>query len=224
VQAIKVQKIVLSSGSDWLSVGPTYQGYAVSGLAGNDTINTSYGNDSVNGGAGNDYIYSPGGNDLLSGGDGDDLVIFGGSYGSKTTLNGDGGADHLVDYSGSAILNGGAGNDTVEGGGRDIMTGGTGSDVFKFIYTGPPIQVTVKDFSVAQGDALDLGQLGTWWEDGYHPLTEADLEIQGKNLVVHTDFGDAMISGVGAQVALVGIANAIDQGIILLDGIESLKG
>jgi len=207
--------LLLTSAADLFSVGPTYAGYNVDALGGDDQIYVSYGNDTVQGGDGNDTISSPGGNDSLLGGDGNDTIIYSG--GGKTTLSGDGGNDHLIDYGGNTAENGGAGNDLIEGCGRDTMTGGTGSDTFKFIYTGPPIEVLVKDFNASQGDKLDLGQLGTWFFDGYHPLTIDNLQVKGHALVAHAAFGDVVISGVGDQVELIGIANAIATGVIILD-------
>lgn len=211
-----MKKLTLSGGSDTFNVGPTYIGFNVDGAGGNDTIVTSYGNDTVAGGAGNDYIYSQGGNDVLSGGDGDDTVVYGGDW--KAVLSGGAGNDQVIDWGGNATLNGGAGSDMLLGTGRDVMTGGTGGDTFTFVWTGRPIETVVKDFSLTQGDKIDLGQLGTWWEDGYHPITEADLEIQGKNLIVHTDFTDAVIIGVGQQLELIGLPLAISHGIIVLEG------
>jgi Ca2+-binding RTX toxin-like protein len=214
--AVRAAVTHLTSGNDTLIVGPTYTSFNIDAGAGNDLIVVSYGNDTVQGGAGNDSIYSDGGNDSLMGGDGNDVITHG-MYGSAT-LSGGAGSDWLAGYSGMDKLDGGTGNDTLVGCGRDVLTGGTGADTFSFIYTGPPIDATVKDFSVGQGDKLDLGQLGYWDQNGYHPLTAANLEVVGRDLVAHTAYnGDAIIHGVGDQVTLIGIANAVNAGVIVLE-------
>lgn len=209
------QIIALSSADDTFSVGPTYRGFAVNGLGGNDIINTSYGNDTINGGAGNDSIYSPGGNDVLHGGAGNDSISFGGD--GTAALFGDAGDDNLNDYGGHSVLNGGIGNDTLVSTGRDVDIGGWGADTFVFVWVGKPIEVLVKDFNPMAGDKLDLGQLGYWNQNGYHPLTADALEVQDRDLVVHSEFGDALIRGVGDQVELIGIQQAVASGVIVLD-------
>jgi Ca2+-binding RTX toxin-like protein len=215
VHAARVPLIALSASADWFAVGNTYQPFNIDGRGGNDTINTSYGNDTVQGGAGNDTIYSAGGNDSLAGGDGDDVITHGND--GNATLAGGSGNDSLGGWSGHDTEDGGAGNDTLVGVGRDTLTGGTGADTFQFAYAGPPVESTIKDFSIAQGDKLDLGQLGYWDQSGYHPLAATDLEVQGHDLVAHTAFGgDAIIHGAGDQIALVGIANAVASGTIVL--------
>ncbi|MBX9698311.1 MAG: type I secretion C-terminal target domain-containing protein, partial [Acetobacteraceae bacterium] len=87
-----------------------------------------------------DRLSGRAGNDTLGGGDGND------------TMEGAGGRDSLV---------GGAGNDVLVGGrGADALTGGAGADRFLFSAANEGTD-TVLDFSVAQGDRLDLtGILG----------------------------------------------------------------
>ena len=74
------------------------------------------------------------------------------------TLNGAGGNDTLNGATGNDILNGGVG--------ADQLTGGAGADTFKFSdYTGTTRQIanrvdTITDFSVAQGDKIDLTGMG----------------------------------------------------------------
>ena len=63
---------------------------------------------------------------------------------------------------GNDILSGGDGDDTLVGGaGSDVLTGGLGADVFAWHLADPGTSSsravdTIKDFSVAQGDKLDL--------------------------------------------------------------------
>jgi Ca2+-binding RTX toxin-like protein len=212
--APKALLIALSGGADYFSVGPTYQSFHVSGLGGNDTIYTSYGNDTVDGGTGNDTIQSDGGNDILMGGAGND-TIYHGMYGSATLSGGDGN-DWIVGNSGSDVENGGTGNDTLTGVGRDVLTGDAGSDTFMIGYSGPPTEDIITDFSSVQGDKVDLTLLGYWDNSGFRPLASTDLEIEGDDLVAHTLFGDAVVHGMD-QVALVGIAAAIADGMLVLD-------
>lgn len=212
----KAFKLTLTGDNDSFDSGSTYTNFRIDGGAGNDQLFTSFGNDSVNGGAGNDYLYSQGGNDVLSGGAGDDIIVYGGDW--KATLSGGAGNDWIADYGGSATLSGGNGWDTLVGTGRDVMIGGKGGDLFTFAWTGRPIEADVRDFNIGDGDRIDLGPLGIWWYDGYHGVTEADLEVNGKDLVVHAFLGDATIMGVGEQIQLIGIADAVSQGVILLDG------
>ncbi len=77
----------------------------------------------IAGGTRNDVISGTG---TLNGGAGNDQITGGG------TLNGDDGSDILV---GTGVLNGGAGDDTLEGTSDfrgDVLTGGSGSDIFAF--------------------------------------------------------------------------------------------
>ena len=78
-------------------------------------------------------------------------------------------ADTLVGDNVGDVLNGGAGNDTIVGGsgkdtiiggpGADTLTGGAGADVFR--YNAPSEGGdTITDFSVAQGDILQMSHVG----------------------------------------------------------------
>jgi hypothetical protein len=84
------------------------------------------------------------------------------------------GNDTLLTGSANDTVSGGAGNDTINtgagndiligGAGNDTLTGGLGSDTFKWSLgdqgtTGSPARDVVKDFTVAQGDSLDLRDL-----------------------------------------------------------------
>ncbi|PML27314.1 hypothetical protein BCT82_09915 [Vibrio breoganii] len=95
----------------------------------------SHKDDALDGGSGNDILFGQGGNDILTGGSGDDLLL------------------------------GGTGDDTLIGGmGEDIMTGGLGADTFE--WTPSDLRVfnetdTIIDFSIAEGDKLDLSELFT---------------------------------------------------------------
>ncbi|MDJ0701719.1 MAG: right-handed parallel beta-helix repeat-containing protein [Leptolyngbyaceae cyanobacterium MO_188.B28] len=154
----------------------TNQGETLKGTKGNDMIKPQGGNDKVFGGRGNDTIYWSYGNDKLYGEGGND-TLQGGS--GEDSLFGGMGNDTLRGGKHDDILNGGAGRDQIIGvntninqpgeGDKDILIGGSGGDTF---YLGGSANVfyndgrngtlgagdyaLVKDFSVGQGDVLQL--------------------------------------------------------------------
>ncbi|MBS7789504.1 hypothetical protein KTR66_05835, partial [Roseococcus sp. SDR] len=81
-------------------------------------------------------------------------------------LDGGAGANRLEGGDGNDVLSGGAGNDTLLGGtgtdvieggaGTDSLSGGTGADRFLFRATADINGDVVTDFSVAEGDTIDL--------------------------------------------------------------------
>ena len=100
--------------------------------------------------------------DTYTGTNGDDIVF--GLSGKDVIHGGDGNDSHCRGL-GNDTLYGDAENDTLDGGpGSNILYGGTGADVFVFDSIGKGVD-TVKDFSVTEGDKLDLSNLLT----GYHP-------------------------------------------------------
>ncbi|WP_345014653.1 type I secretion C-terminal target domain-containing protein, partial [Pseudaeromonas paramecii] len=99
-----------------------------------------------------DIVQGTDGKDSLHGGDGGDELTGGGA---SDSLYGDGGNDILV---------GGAGDDLLVGGtGSDTLTGGDGADQFVWLAgdlsAGSGNLDHVTDFSVTQGDTLDLSAL-----------------------------------------------------------------
>ncbi len=120
--------------------------------AGNELNNAIAGNDSGNslfGLGGNDTIAGAGGTDSLYGGAGTD------------TLSGDAGADILYGEDGMDYLTGGIDGDLLNGGAEtDLLYGGLGADTFQFDLTAlTGGKDTVKDFSLAQGDKIELHNL-----------------------------------------------------------------
>jgi hypothetical protein len=108
------------------------------------------------------------GNDLnlvYLGGAGRDVVT---GTDSRDTLAGDGGADVLAGDGAADLLLGGGGRDRLSGGdgddrllgqnGQDRLTGGLGAD--RFVFTGGDALRasgdTITDFSLAEGDRIDL--------------------------------------------------------------------
>ena len=167
------------------------------GGAGDDILNGGIGNDRL---YGDDIAPSDGftGNDTLNGGDGDDRIY--GNAGNDT-INGDADNDYLVGGSGNDIINGGTGNDvlygedgqdTLRGGeGIDTLRGGTGDDILygdgdrdhlygeggadTFILEGATAfddLVFIRDFNIAEGDAIDLSDVLSGFSVGSSDITE----------------------------------------------------
>jgi Ca2+-binding RTX toxin-like protein len=77
------------------------------------------------------------------------------------TLSGLAGDDTLFGDGLADTLNGGEGNDVLNGGaGNDVMVGGTGADIFVAASRGQNETDLVVDFSIAEGDRIDLRHLG----------------------------------------------------------------
>lgn len=100
---------------------------------------------------------------ILDGGD----PLEGRGNGLANIITGNGGNNALYGLAGNDTLKGGAGNDILVGGiGNDILQGGDGADVFvilpeSVILSGSPgaptpESDTISDFSIAQGDTIDL--------------------------------------------------------------------
>ena len=70
------------------------------------------------------------------------------------------GNDRLEGGSGNDTLVGGDGNDTlIGGGGSDILTGGDGMDSFVWFNIEDGVEDTITDFSLSEGDQLDLREV-----------------------------------------------------------------
>ena len=156
----------------------------ISGTAGHDAIMGSSLGEHIFGLEGNDILTGGEGNDILNGGDGSDTASYLNSATAVTvnldagTATGGDGNDTLASIEniiGSQFddsltgdnnvnhISGDAGTDTLIGGlGNDILTGGDGADIFKWtaddinIASGAPFSDTITDFSITEGDKLDL--------------------------------------------------------------------
>ncbi|MEH2060532.1 MAG: calcium-binding protein [Nostoc sp.] len=156
-----------TNGADNLSVpfSNSFDPNLINGFDGNDTIQGGFGGDTINGGDGDDSLVG-GGHGLINGGNGNDTIR--GGFGD--TINGDDGNDSLVG-SGDGLINGGDGNDTIQsGGGTEILTGGSGNDIFKFnsVFDSPAgfSRDVITDFvgvgnsiSPGAGDQIDLSSI-----------------------------------------------------------------
>ncbi|MFV1493127.1 family 16 glycosylhydrolase [Phaeobacter sp. JH18-32] len=159
----------------------TEQAEDLFGGAGADLIHGGDGADQLVGNRGSDHLYGDKGRDILRGKDGDDF-LFGGR-----------GRDRLA---------GGGGDDQLDGGiGRDQLRGGGGADVFIFRQGGTPDRVN--DFSLSQGDVLDLTRFNLdgadqlRWLDGERgrgtrDLLQAEGEDGWVNVAVIDDRADAL--------------------------------
>lgn len=143
----------------------------VYGGAGDDMLRGGDGNDMLYGGSGDDLLFGDDGNDMLYGGPGRDR-LYGGA--GDDLLFGEGQGDRLFGESGEDVLRGTGGKDRLDGGadddllignrGRDVLTGGDGADTFVFLGardSRPRSGIDViTDFSLAEGDLIDLRELG----------------------------------------------------------------
>jgi len=111
-----------------------------------------------------------------------------GRAGGADTLSGGNGNDILIGQEGNDTLDGGAGNDILWGGsGNDVLWGGAGADTFLFTSAEHGVD-TIKDFSLAQGDVLDISNILT----GFDPLTDSlsdyvNISQSGGNTIVKVD-------------------------------------
>lgn len=170
--------------------------------------------DTLTGNSGTNQIEGGAGNDIMDGGAGTDTLAYQtaisgvtvslaittaqNTHGAGTdtitnfeSITGSAYDDDLTGNSGSNTLKGGTGNDTLfGGGGTDTLYGETGSDTFGFDHlTAFSAQDTISDFSLAQGDKLDISDLLS----GYDALTSVITDFvritdNGTNSFLAVDF------------------------------------
>ena len=131
--------------------------------------------------------------------------------GSNSTLTGGSGDDLLVGGAGDDTLIGGEGNDTLEGGlGSDILVGGTGMDTFVWREIDHGSLDTIKDFSVIEGDKIDLREvlpeLKSASLDMDTLLEHLDVKVDGNNVELHIH-----PAGVGTQDQGIVVENLVNQ-------------
>jgi 2',3'-cyclic-nucleotide 2'-phosphodiesterase (5'-nucleotidase family) len=194
----------------------------VVGDAGADTLLGGDGNDTMSGGAGDDTVVGDGGNDRLLGDAGDDRVF--GMDGNDTILGGTGN-DELEGGDGADRMLGGTGDDVLLGGlGLDILLGGAGADIFRFGAFEESLRGSsdrIRDFSVAEGDKIDLSFIDT------DALLPGD---QGFAFVGSDAFLGGGTASVRVQYGITGTAVQVDAGdggdaemLILLVGQPALQ-
>ncbi len=138
----------------------------------------------------------------------------------ETVLNGvarSGGNDILNGGTGDDVIFGQEGNDVLNGGdGADTLYGGSGADIFVFDSLNGVD--SVRDFSVEDGDALDLSSLLTGFDDTADAITDfLRITDNGGNSVVEVD-----TDGAGAnwqQVASIDdVTGLTDEAALLSSG------
>lgn len=141
---------------------------------GNDTLYGGNGDDLLRGELGNDTLYGNSGIDDIRGNEGND-TLYGGSgndymAGDFSAADAGSGDDTLYGELGNDTLHAGLGNDRLIGGsGADNLYGEGGADTFIFDTATLGFVDKVKDFSVSQGDKLDVSDLLT----SFNPATDA---------------------------------------------------
>lgn len=171
--------------------GPNYN-FNGTGNQLDNVITGNEGNNTLDGGDGNDTLYGNAGQDILWGGAGDD------------------------------ILYGGGGGDTLHGGaGADTLHGGGGADKYMFeAATAFDAIDTVKNFTTAQNDKLDISDLLF----GYDPLTDAladfvMIEDSGANSTLKVDRDGTGTTYGWTQVATIeGVTGLTDEAALVASG------
>lgn len=163
------------------------------GNDGNDYLVGDFGNDTIYGGTGNDQLFGNSGNDNLYGGDGDDIL-----YG----------------HAGSDILNGGAGD--------DILYGGARADTFEFT-AGHGANNRIMDFSVADGDRLDISNLLTGYVAGVSDIDNyLSFSVSAGSTIVSIDTNGLTGGASFTQMAILNnvsnlnVQNLYDNGLIIV--------
>lgn len=134
----------------------------LNGTDGNDTMLGSGGNDRLIGGGGSDIIEGNTGNDTIEGGEGDDFLA--GGAGIDVILGGAGNdtisadrldSDAVWTRGGAETLSGGEGDDVLYFTPDDIVSGGSGADVFHMVLPAQGGPAQMLDFNPAE-DQLNL--------------------------------------------------------------------
>jgi phospholipase/lecithinase/hemolysin len=159
-----------NTGDDVL-VGRSRVGDRLLGGQGNDIVDASEssGRNLINGNLGADTIVGGSAADTLRGGQGDDAIQ---GHPGADWIIGDLGNDTLRGGQGDDLIQGRAGSDWLSGDlGNDTLTGGGGADTF---HASRGVD-RVTDFSVAQGDHVQLDPGATYALSQVGPDTVVDL-------------------------------------------------
>ncbi len=208
----------------------------MTGLGGDDTLNSGANNDRIVGGLGHDLINGGTGNDVLeggndsdtiNGGDGDDKIyaMLGGNadgdvvgdviHGNNNndTITGTGGTDTVFGDAGIDTLRGGGGNDTLTGGTEaDSVDGAAGNDIVSYATASGAVTVILTDLAGGHTGGASSGA------DGSDTLIDVENiigsnfadSLSGNNLanVLNGGLGiDAMSGGDGADTYYANVLN-----------------
>lgn len=168
------QGFVATEGNDIIYAANAEGAVTLDLLDGDDVYDASFYGDSIRGGNGSDMLYGWSGNDRLWG---------------------DAGDDYLYGFAGDDILNGGKGD--------DALYGGSGADIFEFTNDTFVSGIDyIGDFSLLEGDSLDLSDLVSF----YDPITDAITDF----IQIVESGGDSLLyvdrDGVGSSHGLLLIA------------------
>ncbi|BAS68398.1 cadherin-like domain-containing protein [Bathymodiolus septemdierum thioautotrophic gill symbiont] len=117
---------------------------------------------------------------------------------------GDANDNQLVGDEGDNIIRGLAGDDTITGiQGDDTLSGGLGSDTFVYSNNNDGND-TITDFSLSEGDKLDLSDLVDY-QEGQNITDFVSVENIGNDSIVHIDSDGA---GIGESYVSITLSNA----------------
>ena len=183
----------------------------IDGGAGNDTLDGGAGADQLKGGAGNDtYIIDAADTVIEDVGQGTDTVVASISYSlgvnlENLTLLGSGALDGAGNALANTLTGGDGANRLTGGAGSDIYFGGAGADTFvmdqavvRLYSQGLSLQRdTIRDFSLAQGDKIDLSGIDAIPGNSDDPFVfvnafnrhagQATLTLSGGNTILRLD-------------------------------------
>ncbi len=238
----------VAAGTDTISGFENLTGSAfndtLTGNTGNNVIEGGAGNDTINGSTGTDTLSYTGAasgvtvnlalttaQNTISAGT-DTVSNFENLTGSvfDDVLTGNTGVNIIDGGAGNDIINGGSGNDTIRGGlGNDTLIGGAGidtlygegdADIFLFeVATAFSAQDTVADFSIAQGDKINIASLLV----GYNPTQSAidnfvNFTAAGANSTLAVDRDGTGTSYAMQTVATLTGVTGLDETQLLANG------
>ncbi|SEM89089.1 type I secretion C-terminal target domain (VC_A0849 subclass) [Palleronia pelagia] len=134
------------------------------------------------------------------------------------TLTGDAQANQLEGRNGNDTISGADGDDLLYGGsGNDTVTGGNGADTY-FFLDGETGSDTITDFSIADGDALNLADMLSLFDPLTDILTDfVEITDSGSNSIVKIDQDGGADSFV--QIAtLTGVTGLTDEDALEASG------
>ncbi|MCV6574468.1 MAG: M10 family metallopeptidase C-terminal domain-containing protein, partial [Cohaesibacter sp.] len=169
---------------------------SLSGGAGNDTLNGGDGDDKHYGGAGDDLLIGNLGDDDFDGGEGIDTLDFSYSSNNFTIDLKQGFAKFQGNSISEDVLNienviAGSGNNTLIGSAADnVLTGGTGNDVF--IFAAGDGKDTIEDFSAGSGsgDVIELSGISGF--DSFADVLAAASD-QGADTFIRLDDDNSIL-------------------------------